>query len=265
MIGPLEVRLPSGRSLRLQSDATNSEVQRMHLDGIGDWEAPTLAIFVPLARRARTVIDVGAHTGMFALIAAAENPSLHVYAFEPAPPIFARLSANVRANPQAKVTAIPAAASESDGTTKLYIPPGHLPTESSLYSGFRSGAVPVDVETMRLDSFVEKHGIRNVDFMKIDAELYEASVIAGAMDLIRRDLPLIICEVLADVNADVLHQHLDPLGYRYFWITPGGLVPQERLQGDRTYHDLNFLFVPESKLELLREAALPMAQTAPTA
>lgn len=237
----------------------------MHFDGIGDWEAPTLAIFIPLARRARIVVDVGAHTGMFALIAAAENPKLRVFAFEPAPPIFARLTANISANPQARVTAIPAAASDNDGTTKLYIPPGHLPTESSLYSGFRSGSVPVDVETMRLDSFAEKHGLRDVDLMKVDAELFEATVIAGAMNLIRRDLPLIICEVLADVDPAPFHQLLDPLGYRYFSITDAGLVRQEQLQGDRTYHDLNFLFVPETKLGLLRETALPIAKPAATA
>lgn len=254
--------MPSGRVLRMHAQESNWIAQNLHQDGLDGYEPETLAVFLPLARQARTMIDVGAHIGTLALIAAVENPALRVFAFEPAPAIFARLQANIGANRRANVIAIQAAASDCDGTTQLYVPAGDIPTESSLYSGFRAGSAAVEVQTIRLDTFVEKQEIPNVDLMKIDAELYEAAVIAGAINLIRRDLPIIICEVLADVDADQIHRQLDPLSYRYYWITGQGLVALEHLEGDRTYHDLNFLFVPKSKLHVLEDSVLPFAKTA---
>src|SRR4051812_5137735 len=74
------------------------------------WERTELAVFRLLAERARTVWDIGANIGVYALLAAKATPRAAVTAVEPHPFNFARLRANLELNPGAAVKAIEAAA-----------------------------------------------------------------------------------------------------------------------------------------------------------
>jgi len=44
------------------------------------------------------IMDIGANTGLYAIIAAIENPTAKVYAFEPHPIIFKYLKENIKTN-----------------------------------------------------------------------------------------------------------------------------------------------------------------------
>ena len=74
----------------------------------------------------------------------------------------------------------------------------------------------------------------------------------GAAGLIRRDAPAIVCEVLHQGHrpsiADVLAELLTPLGYRYFWIKPEGLVECIAPLGDPTGKYMNYLFITAQRL-----------------
>src|SRR6266446_43756 len=56
--------------------------------GFWGYEGETIRVFLPLVQSAQTVIDIGANTGLFALLAAKANPYAKVWAFEPVPFIF---------------------------------------------------------------------------------------------------------------------------------------------------------------------------------
>jgi len=51
-----------------------------------------------LAARAGIVLDVGAHVGFYALLAAHANPKGRVFAFEPHPSVYGRLIRNLSLN-----------------------------------------------------------------------------------------------------------------------------------------------------------------------
>jgi hypothetical protein len=47
---------------------------------------------------------------------------------------------------------------------------------------------------MTVDSLVEEHGLRRVDFVKMDVEGYEPGVLAGMGKTIARDHPIVLTE-----------------------------------------------------------------------
>ena len=47
-----------------------------------------------------------------------------------------------------------------------------------------------------IDHFIEEEGITNVDFIKIDVEGNEKAVLEGAYVTIKKERPLIYCELL---------------------------------------------------------------------
>lgn len=62
------------------------------------YEPASLHHWSRLAATSRTILDVGAHVGYYAMIASLAAPEATVHAFEPVPPIHARLAVNHRAN-----------------------------------------------------------------------------------------------------------------------------------------------------------------------
>ena len=62
--------------------------------GLWGYEGETIRVFLALVQESQTIIDIGANTGLFALLAAGAKPSCRVWAFEPVPFIFDMLQAN---------------------------------------------------------------------------------------------------------------------------------------------------------------------------
>jgi FkbM family methyltransferase len=62
------------------------------------WEPYVVPQFARFVRNSRRIVDIGAHTGIYSLFACALNSSCEVFAFEPFPPIYARLAENIHLN-----------------------------------------------------------------------------------------------------------------------------------------------------------------------
>lgn len=135
----------------------------------------------------RTCVDVGAHVGI-ASLDFAESFDL-VLAFEPVPPTFECLVLNTRHLPN--VSPVRLALSDRDG--KVEILENAVNTGNSVPSFFLedypSGAAVV--ETKPLDAY----HLDSVDLIKIDVEGFEAFVLLGAEETIKRCKPTIILEV----------------------------------------------------------------------
>jgi len=130
-------------------------------------------------------IDVGAHLGEKSLDAARRNPALTVYAFEPNLEVAARLF-GVLPN----FVMLPLAVCETDGATDFYLNE-YEPASSVLPfndEGKRQWVggdqlqvkTSICVPTIRLDTFMNVAGIRRVDFLKIDAQGTDLSVVKSA-------------------------------------------------------------------------------------
>jgi Met-10+ like-protein len=91
----------------------------------GGRESFTLSLWAALTGPGVTALDVGAHIGIFALVAArGVGPGGRVWAIEPNPQAFHYLEHNLRANGIANVTALETAASDHSGQAVLSVPAG---------------------------------------------------------------------------------------------------------------------------------------------
>jgi FkbM family methyltransferase len=198
--------------------------------------------------------DVGANTGVYALIAAASRRGVDVHAFEPFPPVVDILRKNVQLNRRAQsVRIIPKALSDRKGTAKLYVPPptGLVETSCSLDPDFKSVDTTVDmhvdVETDVLDDYWEHAGRPAVAVLKVDAEGTDDRVLAGGCALIRQTRPVVFYEFLPRGRSaffETLARGLDLVEVR---LRPGEIVLADSVQFDD--QAWNHALVPIEKLE----------------
>lgn len=175
------------------------------------------------------VIDVGANFGVYTLsMAACTGPSGRVLAIEPAADTWPYLQNSVRINGFDHVSVMPCAASDQNGA-------GFLKHDKSAetYALANPGDGYGETVALRtLDSIVAENGGMRVDFIKMDAEGHEESVLGGMRDILMRDKPLMMLELISaekGLNTDLLTL-LEQLGARLFTLLPGinVLIPTDR-------------------------------------
>jgi len=173
------------------------------------------------------VLDIGANSGVFSLIAAI-NPNMHSFAFEPNPSAYDILQRNIALNNiEDKVETFQLALTERHGTATLKVP------ASGEADGFACIGNPVrftdwvefEVPVSTADDFVKEQGIERVDLVKIDTEGCELFVLKGARSLIERWRPYILCECY-ELNTKQFGYHpsaitklLESFGYRQMWVS----------------------------------------------
>ncbi len=192
------------------------------------YEPGTLAVWAKLARRSRTVVDVGAHVGYFSLVAASTAPRTKVIAFEPVSHIFARLSVNLRANAAKNLQVLPYAVSDRTGWADIHVRSNSslLSTGSSLEADDERLGETQKVPLTTLDRHFEDVPI---DLVKMDVEGHELTALAGAVTVLDRDRCPVVLEVLRGTDIGELLAVLDPIGYVGTWID----------ENDSSLHPLN--------------------------
>ncbi|HTB47601.1 MAG TPA: FkbM family methyltransferase [Acetobacteraceae bacterium] len=184
-----------------------------------EWPLPPL-FHASVARFPGIVIDVGANSGFYALLATCAASVVHVLAFEPDQTVFDVLRRNIDANAASgRIEAVALALSSRCGTAALYVPTqehGLLETSSSLEESFKDAHSEVrPVRTMTLDAFLAEHprGQQRVTLIKMDVEGHEAAVLEGARQTIARWRPLLFVEVLPQADAAALSRFLSEENY----------------------------------------------------
>jgi FkbM family methyltransferase len=222
--GVSTVPLPNGAQLRLWSRGDDWISTQIFWGGLRGYEPETVPVFFALAERAEVIVDIGAYVGYFTVMAALAAPGASVIALEPFPATFDRLQRNVSLNSLNNVVCRNVAAGASTGPAELHhmfrgmsmaasLEPAHLaPWEHT------STSVPV----LRVDQLMRELGVRRVDLIKIDVESTEAEVLEGAGDVLHRDRPQIVCEVLSAESGTQLTEMLKPLGYQFFELRIDG-------------------------------------------
>lgn len=254
--GLYQSSLPDGRKIMLNSAQSNWLSAKLCWQGIASYEPETTSLFSLLVHYSKTILDIGANTGIFSLLAATDNPTATIYAFEPIPYIFEQLTTHVKINNLNNIIPLKLAISDVDEERTIYISHTHEDTalDASLMAGFRKNCSALKVASRTLDSLDNEFGFSEVDLMKVDTESSEHLVLLGAQQLINRERPFIICEVLYGTKEEELYEILKGWDYRYFWITAQELIEQKRPIGDRSYQHNNYLFVHKERMSGLESA-----------
>jgi FkbM family methyltransferase len=245
-VGKASARLPGGQRLQMWCPEPESILNAIHYRGWAGEEPETLPLWLALAERARTVLDVGAHVGHFSLVAAYANPDACIIGFEPLARIAERFRGNVTLN-RLNVGLRQCALGRTPGRLPFFAYEEHgMPSSSSLSREFMESAnqplVAVDVEVSTLD--LEDIPDAVPVLMKIDTETTEPDVIAGGRNYLNRTKPVMIVEVLAEHDTSgALHSALQEAGIDFdsYLLTGEGPKASE-LRGNP--HWRNFLIVP---------------------
>ncbi|HCR52244.1 TPA: hypothetical protein DIV48_01180 [Candidatus Kaiserbacteria bacterium] len=138
--------------------------------------------------RGGVAFDIGAHIGYYSRLLAPLVDT--VYAFEPEPRNFALLVKNTKK--YRNIVPVNAAVSDIVGRQDFFIVKNSTFRHSLINEG---DCESVTVDTTTLDAFVNKKGIRNVSFAKIDVEGHEKDVLVGMKEVIKNCHPLVIAEM----------------------------------------------------------------------
>ncbi|MGE0480744.1 MAG: FkbM family methyltransferase [Phycisphaerae bacterium] len=211
--------------------------------GLHAYEPETMGVWMHLARRARVVLDVGANTGVFSLLACAVNPAARVVAFEPVPQVRAKLLENIRRNGwEERCTVRSEAVSDFEGQTQFHIPFGDMPTSASMNTdGFRGwkGEV-VQVAVTPLDTLFAD---APVDLVKIDVEGFEDKVLLGMRGVLARCRPALIVECNPDGPIAAIESVLREFDYRFFQLRAGEPRRRDGIIADAGVHYRNYLCI----------------------
>jgi len=184
------------------------------------WEKASIALWIKLCENADTVFDIGANTGIYALIAKAINSNAQVYCFEPIPKVCEYLKENIVLN-NYDIHTSQVALSDHSGKAKIFLPQGNefeYSVTVNKNNSSDSNAKEVEIEICDMASFISTNNILNIDLMKIDVETHEVEVLNGMGEYLKKFKPTMIIEILQDDIAEKLDTLLKPLGYLYFDI-----------------------------------------------
>ena len=251
-VGIVKGRLPNRQKLLLWSQGDDWVSNQIYWRGWDGYESETVPMFYRLATRARVTFDVGAYVGFFSLLAAHANPAGQVFAFEPLPSVHKRLLRNVELNQLTNVQCFASAVGEAEGEAEFWHINAETPTSSSLSFEFMQTAdnlVSTKVPVLTLDRFVHNKTISRVELMKLDTESTEHQVLRGMTETLKRDHPIIFCEVLPERGGEApLEEILRRFGYRFYHLTPDGPVHRDKVEGHPEC--LNYLFTTLSPNEV---------------
>lgn len=123
-----------------------------------------------------TVVDIGAHIGVFSVYAADRSKTGQVYAFEPFIENYKRLDRHKSINQKTNLNIFNKGVSGIDGTQTLYLSPDNNTGGHSLHLKNES-ANKVAIQTLTLQKFCEEHQIDKIDFLKLDCEGAEFDIL----------------------------------------------------------------------------------------
>jgi FkbM family methyltransferase len=205
-----------------------------------------------------TVLDIGAHHGFYTLLASQKVGSKgKVIAVEASPRERKKLRLHLRINCCRNVTLEGRALGEAAGDAELYIVCGGQTGCNSLRKPevFEPTAT-IHVRIERLDDVLREHEIEKVDFVKLDVEGAELSVLRGASRLLANyPRPVILAEV-QDIRTrpwgyaarDII-RYLASNDYRWFRPLPDARL--EEIDATASQYDGNFVAVPRERLASL--------------
>jgi len=118
------------------------------------------------------VIDIGAHIGVFSILAATLGKNIQVYSYEPSEENFKILKRNIRLNNLHNIYPFKLAVSKKKGRRILFL--NENPAENSF---FVKKGKKVMVDTITLKGILDSNNISSCDLLKIDCEGAEYEIL----------------------------------------------------------------------------------------
>jgi len=228
------------------------------LELYGEFSPAEWRLLAQLVKPGMTVVEMGANIGAHSVALARACAPGPLYVFEPQQRVFQLLCANLALNGVRNAIAYPEAGGAADGVVLLprldYAAPFNfggvsVTPEGPGLSGVRVRATPLD----SLD-------LAACHLIKVDVEGFEAQVLRGAVETIRRRRPVLYVENDRKSLQGELIELIASLGYRQYWHLPPLFSP-DNFNGCRedafgNVVSVNMLCIPQERNTVVQEMEL---------
>ncbi len=243
-------RLPFGAWWLAENSMLDRELTR------SGYETAELNFVQHLLRPGMTVLDLGAHHGLYSLLAAkCVGRTGKVIAFEPSPRERRRLKRHLRMNRGANVEVQSCALGpDSCGTAEFYlVHEGQDGCNSLRPPAVREATSAIRVELRRVDEEMQRLGVSRIDFIKMDVEGAELGVLQGAAGILSGpSRPAILAEV-QDLRTEPwgyaareIIRFLSRKEYRWFALDAEGNLFPASTEGEK--YDGNLVALPAERV-----------------
>jgi FkbM family methyltransferase len=141
-----------------------------------------------------TVVDIGAHIGLFSIFVSRTLHARRIISVEPDPANFKLLSKSISANHVENATLVMAAVADESGERRIYT----NPSNTGGHSFYARGAPSRLVGAISLTELFKSSGVSECSLLKMDCEGAEMEILESAPD-----------ELLRIVSAISLEYHLE--------------------------------------------------------
>jgi FkbM family methyltransferase len=214
-------------------------------------------------------VDVGANTGLHSLYMSQQVGQVH--AFDPYPPVVAKMRHNVDHNRLENVMIHGVGLGDHAVRLPFIEPPGSNQGTGSFVREVKHDEeeTALELEIAVGDGYFAEHGIDRVDIMKVDVEGFEKPVLLGLQKTLERCRPVIVAEIRIQPGVDNLftsRQDIEaalPENYRLFsfaqWDSMTGSYQLGDLEVDfeSAGYQWDTVAVPAEFLDLLPRTAEP--------
>jgi FkbM family methyltransferase len=219
--GPFDVKYKGEKVFRLihHGHIEENEIFWNNLDN--GWEPKTISFWIELCKMKRNILDIGANTGLYGIVAKTFQPSANVHSFEPLDGVVNFLEQNATLN-NLELNIHKVGLSDFDGKADVYLPEEKdfvysvTINQDTVSDSRKSRKIQIDVR--RLDSMIEQKLVPVPDLIKIDVERHEFEVLQGMGKFLSSALPDFVIEVLDEEQAAKVNSVFSGLGYLYFNI-----------------------------------------------
>ena len=200
--------------------------------------------FLSLIKKNATTLDIGANLGLMSFHLAKNSKA--TYAFEPMPnniKVVEKVKAKYKLNNLHLLTnalgnenkKIQLVLPEVDGVKKQGL--SHVVDDKM--TEFNDGSI-FETDCFKLDDQKELNG-QTIDAIKIDVENFEYEVFLGADQLLKRDMPIVYCELWDNQNRQDCFKYMTSLGYSTQVLRNNKLEEVQSNPSDIQ----NFFFIPK--------------------
>ncbi|HNW89808.1 MAG TPA: FkbM family methyltransferase [Bacteroidales bacterium] len=194
------------------------------------------------------ILDIGANIGVMSIHLARTHKNSEIISFEPIPDNINCFKKIIRHYKSANITLIESALGDSTGTIEMVMPVhrsarlqglSHV-IHQSITDNNEGDRFVTPVTT--LDNFFQKMNTgKPVNAIKIDVENFEYFVLKGAIETLKKNKPIIYCELWENKNREDCFSLVTELGYDIFVLSEKSLCKFD-LSKHKTQ---NFFFIPQ--------------------
>jgi FkbM family methyltransferase len=214
--GIFKVEIDSQHSFLMNHFGSGFAMESDHFwKGAEACEKYSIQLWMKYAKHSDLILDIGANTGTYSLIAASLNSSAEIHAFEPVKRTYEKLSFNNKIN-NFTIHLHNVALSDRDGQIFLVDEGGTNEYTAHVSKDFVEESYAV--QSMRLDTLNSLFLRKQQVLMKVDVERHEVEVLVGMGELFRSSRPIILLEVLDDTRSPQLNELFHSMDYVFLDI-----------------------------------------------